>query len=223
MILTLIRHGEMTGDPFVRPARPVKGCLTESAGIPQAEATRDALAARRFDVVLSSTYGRALQTAEIVFGSRGIPITACEYLREWDPTDEVKALREPEFLQRMAAAAKLYVDETWRTDLGEGRLDLYARIVPPFLAELGRLGIHARHGGWVPDPGAEGLSVAVVAHGGSLGILLDFLLGRALVPWGGFGFAHTGTAVLRFSAHRGVYHPQLFIPALHDRSEEAWA
>ena len=44
----------------------------------------------------------------------------------------------------LAALGDLYVEETWRTDMGEGRLDMYARIVPPFLAELAGLGIHAR-------------------------------------------------------------------------------
>jgi len=223
MILTLIRHGEMTGDPFVRPPRPVSGCLTVEKGIPQAMATRDALANRRFDCVLSSSYGRALQTAEIVFGGRRIPIRALDFLREWDPTEEVKKMENDEFERRMAALSSLYVEETWRTDVGEGKLDMYARIVPPFLKELAGLGIHARHGGFVADPGAEGLSVAVVAHGGSLNVLMEFLLGRALFPTGGFGFAHTGTAVFHFSLHQGIYHPQLYIPALHALSEDPWA
>jgi broad specificity phosphatase PhoE len=223
MILTLIRHGEMTGDPFVRPAQPVSGCLTEEHGIPQATATRDALASRRFDFVLSSTYGRALQTAEIVFAGRRIPIKALDFLREWDPTDEVRKLENDEFEKRMAALGALYVEETWRTDLGEGKLDMYSRIVPPFLKELAGLGIHARHGGFTADPGAENLSIAVVAHGGSLNVLMEFLLGRALLPTGGFVFAHTGTAVVRFSRHQGIYHPQLFIPALHALSEDPWA
>jgi broad specificity phosphatase PhoE len=223
MTLTLIRHGEMTGDPFIKPPRPVRGSLTEEHGIPQAEATRDALAAVRFDVVLSSSYGRALQTAEIAFAARGIPIKAFDFLREWDPSDEVKKLADAEFEKRMAALGSLYVEESWRTDMGEGRLDMYARIIPPFLKELAVLRIHARHGGFVPDPGAENLSVAVVAHGGSLGVLLEFLLGRGLLPYGGFSFSHTGTAVLRFSQHRGIYYPQLFIPALHGLSEAPWS
>jgi broad specificity phosphatase PhoE len=223
MILTLIRHGEMTGDPFAKPPRPVRGCLTESRGIPQAEATRDALARVPFDAVLCSSYGRALQTAEILFASRGIPIKAVDFLREWDPTEEVKALEEAEFQECMARLGNLYVEETWRTGIGEGKLDLYARIIPPFLEELALLGVRARHGGYVPDPGAEKRSIAVVAHGGSLGVLMEFLLGRSMLPFGGFGFSHTGTAVLRFSAHRGVYHPWLWIPALHGLSEDPWA
>jgi broad specificity phosphatase PhoE len=222
MILTLIRHGEMTGDPFVRPSRPVTGSLTAEKGIPQAMATRDALVNRRFDCVLSSSYGRALQTAEIVFEGRQIPIRVLDFLREWDPAEEVKKLENDEFERRMAALGTLYVEETWRTDLGEGKLDMYARIIPPFLKELAGLGIHSRHGGFVADSGAEGLSIAVVAHGGSLSVLMEFLLGRALLPSGGFAFLHTGTAVFRFSQHQGIYHPQLVIPALHALSEDPW-
>jgi broad specificity phosphatase PhoE len=222
MNLTLIRHGEMTGDPFIRPGRPVRGCLTEERGIPQAMATRDALAHCRFDCVLCSSYGRALQTAEIVFGGRGIPIRPLDFLREWDPTEEVKALPNDEFEKRMASLGSLHVEETWKTDVGEGKLDLYARIVPAFLKELASLGIHARHGGYVPDPGTENLSVAIVAHGGSLNILMEFLLCRSLIPSGGFSFVETGAAFVAFSERRGVYHPHLVIPALHGLSEEPW-
>jgi broad specificity phosphatase PhoE len=223
MTLTLIRHGEMTGDPFIKPARPVKGCLTEEHGIPQAEATRDVLAGVRFDAVLSSSYGRALQTAEIIFAARGVPIKALDFLREWDPAPEVRKMENDEFERRMAAIGTLYTEETWQTGMGEGRLDMYARIVPPLIEELGVLGIHARHGGFVADAGRENLSVALVAHGGSLGIVMDFLLCRGLLPWGGFSFAHTGAAVVKFSAHHGVWHPHLFIPALHGLSESPWA
>jgi broad specificity phosphatase PhoE len=223
MNLTLIRHGEMSGDPFVRPPRPVDGCLTADKGIPQAMATRDSLAAHRFDWVLSSSYGRALQTAEIIFGARKIPMKVFDFLREWDPTDEVKKLENDEFERRMAALGSLYVEETWRTDIGEGKFDLYARIIPPFLKELAVLGIHSRQGGFTADPGAENLSIAVVAHGGSLNIITEFLMGRALLPSGGFQFVHTGTAVFRFSRQQGIYHPQLVIPALHGLSEDPWA
>jgi broad specificity phosphatase PhoE len=223
MRLTLLRHGEMTGDPFIRPERPVSGSLTEERGVPQAEAARDALAAMRVDRVLCSPYGRALQTAEIVFGGRSVPITTHEFLREWDPTEEVKSLANDDFERRMAALGGLHVEETWKTDVGEGRLDLYARIVPPFLRELSSLGIRPRQGGYVPDPGAESLSVAVVAHGGSLGVLLDFLLGRSLLPWSGFSFAHTGTAFVGFSERRGIWHPHLALPALHGLDGHPWA
>jgi broad specificity phosphatase PhoE len=220
MTLTLVRHGEMTGDPFIRPSRPVTGCLTAERGIPQAEATRDALASRRFDLVFSSPYGRALQTAEIVFGSRGVPIRVLEFLREWDPSPEVKGLENDEFEARMASLRTRYAEENWKTDMGEGKLDLYARIVPPFLRELASVGIRARMGGYVPDSGAEKLSIAVVAHGGSLGILLEFLLCRSLLPTGAFVFQCTGTALLRFAEQRGIYYPQLVITAPHLLGED---
>ena len=164
-----------------------------------------------------------MQTAEIVFGGRQIPIRVLDFLHEWEPTNEVKKLANDEFERRMAAIGSLFVEETWRTDLGEGKLDMYARIIPPFLKELAGLGIHSRHGGFVADKGAEDLSIAVVAHGGSLNVLMEFLMGRALLPSGGFAFLHTGTAVFRFSRHQGIYHPQLVIPALHELSEDPWA
>ena len=45
MKLLLIRHGKMAGDPYVCPARPVFGCLSDDGGVPQARA----LAARLKD------------------------------------------------------------------------------------------------------------------------------------------------------------------------------
>ena len=44
MELLLIRHGRKACDPYLCPAPPVKGCLSEDAGLPQA---RDLAAALR--------------------------------------------------------------------------------------------------------------------------------------------------------------------------------
>jgi broad specificity phosphatase PhoE len=215
MKLTLVRHGEMTGDPFICPERPVQGCLTEKTGVLQAEATAYALKDVRFDIAFSSPMGRALQTAEIVLAGRDIEIKIIPSIHEWMPSEEVQKISSEEFEAIMKKQSEAYIEETWKTEAGEGTLEMQARIIPPFLKELGKLGIHSRMGGYVLDEHARDLSIVVFAHGGSLGVLMNFLLGVRSFPISSFSFEHTGVAVIEFTERRGIYYPQLVISALH--------
>jgi broad specificity phosphatase PhoE len=92
---------------------------------------------------------------------------------------------------------------------------MYARIIPPFLAELATLGARARHGGFILDDDAADKTVAVFAHGGSLNVILAHLLRVPPFPVGSFSFALTGVASLVFTPHGGVAYPVLAIPAPH--------
>lgn len=215
MKLTLIRHGDMSGDPFICPERPVKGCLSEELGIPQAKATAEALKNEKFDFAFSSPYGRALQTAEIVLEGRDIDIQIMSYMHEWIPNPELVNLPSTVFEDIQRQAENAYAEETWKTDLGEGTLEMCARIIPAFLKDMDRIGIHSRWGGFVPENDMKDCSVVVFAHGGSLGTLLSFLLGVKPFPVGSFSFEHTGVAVIEFVERKGVYYPKLNIPALH--------
>jgi len=214
MKLTLVRHGEMTGDPYITPESPVSGCLTEN-GVSQAQAAAAALRDEKFDAAYSSPYGRALQTAEIALAGRGLTIQKLLFMREWEPFERYRELPDGQWeaLLREDAAAHKYLEDGWSSDIGENYLEMSARIIPAFLRELDRLGIYARYGGFVPDGQAKDLSFILFAHGGSLGVLLDFLLGRKITPVSGFAFAHTGVASLPFIERGGVYYPQLWIPA----------
>lgn len=214
--LLLIRHGHSAGDPFATPAPPVAGYLSEPLGLRQAQATAEALKGTRIDRAFSSPYGRALQTAEIVLAGRKVPIQVLPALREWMPNRALRDAPSPMFESMQRQAGDLYVEETWKTELGEGTYEMYARIVPPFLAELDKLGIHARLGGFVLDEKARGLSIAVFAHGGSLNVLLSHLLGLRPFPVGAFAFEETGLAVVELPEQRGVAHPRLVIRAPHD-------
>lgn len=207
MLLTLIRHAEINGDPFCRPARPVSGCLS-ARGVQQASAGAALLKNVRYDRVFSSPYGRALQTAEILFADRGIPFDIVPALHEWLPAPEA------EQVDAIPGTPERHAEETWKTPAGEGCFDMYARIVPAFLAAWAAAGVHPRHGGYVPVTGAEDLNVAVVAHGGSLNVLLSFLLRVHPFPVGSFNFCHVGMAHLRFSPTREVYHPRLLLGAV---------
>jgi broad specificity phosphatase PhoE len=57
------------------------------------------------------------------------------------------------------------------------------------------------------------LTLAVFAHGGSLGSLLGFLLAIPPFPVGRFNFELTGLARIRMHRQRDVWYPQLVIAA----------
>jgi broad specificity phosphatase PhoE len=213
MRIYLVRHGEMAGDPYARPARPVIGCLS-ARGVQQARATAQALSGARLDVALSSPYGRALQTAEIVMtGHSGAAVRIIDAFHEWLPAPEVRALTSTEFGAMQQRDRERYAEETWKTEQGEGAFDMYARVVPALLAGLASLGLHHRMGAWQADAGAEELGVAIVAHGGSLNVMLAFLLGVPPFPVGCFAFDMAGCAEIGFSVRRGLHYPVLRLPA----------
>jgi broad specificity phosphatase PhoE len=220
MKLTLVRHGEMCGDPFICPERPVSGCLSEEMGVLQAKETGEALKNMKFDYAFSSPYGRALQTAETVLANRDIDIQILEFMHEWMPNRELENVPSTvaEEIYKQNAAA--YAEESWKNELGEGYFEMCSRIIPPFLKALDKLGIHSRMGGFVPEENAKDLSIVVFAHGGSLGILTGFLLGVRPFPVGSFNYEHTGVAFFDFTQRNGIYYPQLVIRALHPLGRE---
>jgi broad specificity phosphatase PhoE len=214
--ILLIRHAQSAGDPSATPVRPVRGFLSEPLGLQQAQAAAAALKRERIDVALASPYGRALQTAEIVLAGRATPIRVLPALREWLPNPALKDVPSTVHERIQRQDAQLYVEETWKTEQGEGTFEMYARMVPPFLAELDSLGLHSRMGGFVVDGQARGLSVAVFAHGGTLNVLLSHLLGLRPFPSGAFRFEETGLAIVELPERRGIAHPQLVIRAPHE-------
>ena len=213
MRIILVRHAENGGKPFDCPASPVKGYLSKENGLRQAEELRKAFAGVRIDIAFSSPLGRALQTAESVLKDRNTPIKKCDFLKEWMPNHELKELPDTKFEKIQKRVANRFMEETWKTELGEGTFDMYARICPAFLKELDKIGIHARFGGFKPEKKAEDMNIAVFAHGGSLNILLSFLLEVCPFPVGRFSFRLTGTAVIEYVSQKGIYYPTLVIPA----------
>jgi len=213
MLLTLIRHAEAAGDSFALPDSPVAGFLSPT-GVAQAQALALALSDRRFDAVLTSPYGRCVQTAEALVAGRAIPLERHGCLREWIPNPALRELPSTQYEAMLTRDAQRWADETWLTELGEGCLDMHARVGPPLLRELARWGMHRRAGGYMPDPGAEERSLAVVAHGGSLAVLTAFLLGLPAFPAHHVAYRLTGVATIGFTVRRGVHHPHLVIDAL---------
>lgn len=211
MKLVLIRHGEIQGDPWCRPQRPVSGCLSKR-GMAQAEATGRALAGHRWHRVYTSPLGRAIQTAEIVCG-RDAPIELLPCLEEWQPNPALAAAPSTVWEEMQRRDADCPLELLWQTDAGEGTYAFFARVIPGILAALDACGCHPRHGGFVIEPGLANAEVAIVAHGGSLGILLSHLLGLRPSPSCVFGFHLAGIATIEFLHRAGVWHPQLALPA----------
>ena len=215
MKLLFARHAEMQGDPYACPPPPVHGCLS-ARGAAQALRAQRAMAGTRIDAALVSPYGRAVETAQVILQGRALTPHLCDFLREWLPNDALRQLPAVQHAEVMRRHENTYVEEQWKTELGEGCFDMYARICPPFLAALRAHGIHRRMGGFVLDPPAHDTHVLVVAHGGTLNVLLCFLLGLPPFPLGKFAFELTGLATLVFIEQMGIFYPQLVIPAAAD-------
>lgn len=212
MKLLLVRHGRMAGDPFCEPPSPVAGCLNPD-GVAQATALGRALASTPVDAAFASPYGRAVETAERALAGRGLEVVRVPGLQEWTPSPGFRDATPTEASAMAARDADRFAEETWKTELGEGTFDVYARVVPALIGALASVGWHPRNGGWVPDPGSEKKTVAVFAHGGSLNAMLSFLLGVRPFPVGCFSFGYCGVATVAFSPRRGVWHPALELSA----------
>ena len=203
----------MAGDPFCEPPSPVRGCLS-SEGVDQAEALCRALASTHIDFAFTSPFGRAVETAERALAERDVKIVRVPGLLEWMPSKEYRGATSTEALEMERRDEARYVEDTWKTELGEGCFDVYARVVPALLGALASIGWHHRFGGWVCDEGTEDATVAVFAHGGSLNAMLSFILGLPPTPAGRFSFANCGIASVVFRQRRGIMYPQLELPSL---------
>lgn len=212
MEILLIRHGKAAGDTYAEPSPPAEGFLSEEGEL-QARKLGRRLEGKRIDRVWTSTYGRAVLTAHLAMEGRDIPVERFSFLREWLPDLATARADSNEWEKMNLAAAALPAEQTWKTSLGEGCLEMLARVGPPFLKELEKLGVQARHGGYVLEKRAEDLVLAVFAHGGSLSALLGFLMGIPPFPVSRFAFELTGVARIRLQKQCDVWYPQLVVPA----------
>lgn len=209
----LIRHGEMAGDPHAHMSPPVTGCLS-AAGEQQAAALGEALAEVSFDAVWVSPLGRALQTAQALQRAPGVDFTVRDWLIEWRPAAQQDGTRATARFEDMCmAAAQLRPEQSWQTAAGEGALEMAVRIVPGWVADLARIGVQSGHGGYVLDDPEDMRNIAVVAHGGSLGVLLAFILGIPFQPYPPLQFALTGVAEITLTRRVDVWYPLLQLAA----------
>ena len=139
MEVLLIRHGKASGDTYAEPAPPAEGFLSDE-GMCQARELGRQLQGEKIDLAWTSTYGRAVFTAHLALEGRGIPTSQFSFLREWLPDRKIAQADATEWEKMNVAAAESYAEQTWKTDLGEGCLDMLARVGPPFFKELEKVG-----------------------------------------------------------------------------------
>ena len=211
MQIYLIRHGNMAGDPHRHFVPPVEGCLSEK-GLLQANRLGRALEGVKFDAVYASPLGRAIQTAQSFAEPQGIQINILPWLIEWRPAHILNGGDEANYEAMLTSASALRPEESWKTEAGEGAFEMANRIVPGWLKVLSRHGVRAGHGGYLLENREDAQKIALVAHGGSLCVLLAFILGIPFQPFAPVQFAETGVAVIDFVQRLDVWYPAIKIP-----------
>ncbi len=170
--LILVRHGETEWNKSLRYQGQSDVRLNE-CGIEQAARVRDRLAGEKIDVIYSSDLSRACETAKIIASLHGrVKICQSPLLREMN-FGEAEGMIFDEIKQRYPGIASDL--EAWKTRSpevctpnGESIAQLAARV--------------ARFAEKLKDHKPEE-TVLVVAHGGSLQVLICMLLGIGLEHW----------------------------------------
>jgi broad specificity phosphatase PhoE len=208
MELYLIRHGDMQGDPHRHCAPPVTDCLSD-LGCRQAAALGEALKDVPFTAAYASPLGRAIQTAQALRAPR---IDIADWLIEWRPATVTQGIDDAAYEKLLARSADIRPEQSWKTDAGEGTLEMAGRIIPGFLNLMTAHGAPPGHGGYLLDDAQDAQRIALVAHGGSLGVLAAFLLGIPIRPYAPIAFQQTGVAVFELIRRVDVWYPTLRIP-----------
>ena len=209
----------MSGDAHRHYAPPVSGCLSD-VGCRQAAALAQSLQAVSFSAVYASPLGRAIQTAQAIAEERNLTVELLPWLIEWRPATVTDGRDEAEYERLMARAAEIRPEQSWKTDAGEGTLEMAHRVIPGFLRLMAAHRVHAAYGGYLLDDAQDRQRIALVAHGGSLGALASFLLGVPIRPFAPVAFEQTGVAVFDFVRRVDVWYPMLRIPTPYPRIME---
>jgi broad specificity phosphatase PhoE len=210
MKILLIRHAEIAegSDPHAHYEPPVSGCLSPR-GEEQARALAGSLRGTTFDRLFSSPLGRALQTAQAL-GEPAV-IEVLPWLEEWKPAQN-KGI--PTRFEDMAGHWNaLPPARRLRTPLGESTYAMADRIIPAFVDLLADMGAEHEGDGFRMEPGAGALTLAFVAHGGSLNVLARFLAGLAPSPRPLANLANTACLRFDFSVMGPLAYPVVHQPA----------
>lgn len=202
MKLILVRHG----DPNYKD-----NCLTPLGHV-QAEAVVPRIAALEPDALYSSTYGRALETAEHTAAKLGMEITQLDFMREISTGPEGLSKEEKlryspwVFSREMAENGEdlLHFDfsdhYTWK---GTPFEKSYARVTEGFDEWFAGLG-YVREGMYYRCTRKNPDHVVIFAHGGSISCLLAHFTGIPVQFICGFiNINCTGITSVRFDGDEG--------------------
>ncbi|MFB0559383.1 MAG: histidine phosphatase family protein [Dehalococcoidales bacterium] len=177
--LFLVRHGKIEGESDRYYGHTAIGLSQE--GVRQAEMLRDHLASRNLGMIYSSDLKRAFDTAGIIATTHKLKVIPCSDLREFD-IGRLVGMTFEEMKERYQGAVRLLSGQ--EPDIsapgGESLRQMSTRI-QRFVAEVQK------------QPPEQML---IVAHGGSLKVLLCLLLGISLEHWWQFRLAHASLTVV---------------------------
>lgn len=196
--VVLVRHGQPDWEPH---GRAVDHPALSAHGRLQAQALADALAGERFDACYTSTLERAIETAAPVGARLGIEFERCSWLDELRlPTLEGRTAQEVEQFFARARARDL---EQWWDGLppdGESFRHLYERVaggIESLLADSHGLRSHANSGFRLWHPPEHDRRLLIVAHEGTISVILSVLLDVEPVSWAFVRFSSYWAAITR--------------------------
>ncbi|MBM3462712.1 MAG: histidine phosphatase family protein [Armatimonadetes bacterium] len=176
--LVLVRHAQPDWEP---QDRAVDDPVLTPLGLEQAARVGDTLGAERWDAIHASPLVRAQQTAEPVARGAGLEIHSAEWLSEirlpslhGTPADEVHAF--------LAAARARNLEQWWDgIQGGESFRHFHERVTGGILTALTGTERADQPLLWkIPDRPQK---ILMVAHSGTIAVILSYLLGIEAVPW----------------------------------------
>ena len=192
MKMLLIRHGQSVANAEGRLQGQLDSPLTD-LGRNQARALGRRLVREGWvaSAIYTSDLVRASETAQILSASLGAPVVCDDRLREYG-VGVLTGLDWPEIKARFPEIWHgLEYGPTWTPIPGEeGNGPFCARLLAA-LAE-----IRSGHG--------DGQAVAIVSHGGSLGVMLAHLLGMEVKRPTPFWFGNASLSVVEFRSRGAV-------------------
>jgi broad specificity phosphatase PhoE len=196
--VVLVRHGQPDWEPqglaVDHPALSGHGRL-------QARALAEALSGERFDACYTSTLGRAIETAAPVAERLELAFERCSWLDELRlPTLEGRTSEEVEQFFARARARDL---EHWWDGMppgGESFRHLYERVsggVEALLSSSHGMRIHSNSGFRLWHPPEDDRRLLIVAHEGTIAVILSRLLDVEPVSWAFVRFSSYWAAITR--------------------------
>ncbi len=196
--VVLVRHGQPDWEPG---GRAVDHPALTDYGRRQARALADALADERFDACYTSTLGRAIETAAPVAERLEVEFERCSWLDELRlPTLEGRTAEEVEKFFARARARDL---EQWWDGMspgGESFRHLYERVsagVEELLSASHGMRIHSNSGFRLWHPPEADRRLLIVAHEGTIAVILSRLLDVEPVSWAWVRFSSHWAAITR--------------------------
>jgi probable phosphoglycerate mutase len=195
--IVMVRHAQPEWEPG---GLAVDDPELTDFGHAQARGTATALAGERFDVVYTSPLLRVQQTAAPILEALGSEGVRSPWLREIGLPS--LAGHTSEQVREYFAKANSRALEHWWDGLpgGESFRHFYERVsggIEGVLAAEHRVGVHedAGHRLWQIPETLE--RILLVAHEGSIAVLLSHLLGIEPVPWAAMRFSSAWTGISR--------------------------